>query len=205
MKKINIIAAVLLFIQFDSHADVNSNEFEDISGIYGKVDVGFSAPTRSSYKPNAVYSLGIGYHLNDLFRTDLTLQYRDIKDKRNNNLKKNIDSYAAFLNGYLNLSDSRDNVIPYLSGGIGYSVNKLKSSSKNNITLQGRGTNNFIWNLGAGLAIKIYKSVYLDLSYRYVNLGNTKGQVVIANGIPGPIKIKSFRTNEVTGGIIFNF
>jgi opacity protein-like surface antigen len=185
---------------------------EDIKGLYAKVDAGASIPkgSNASFKTNPVYSIGIGYHFNDMFRTDLNLQYRPITITKSLEARK-ATNYAAVLNGYLNLSDSQDDVIPYLTVGIGYGKNKLSSfnsSSTNGATIvqsrktgddvmpgfssstngattativqSGKTANNVMLNAGAGITIAIINNLRVDIGYRYYNLGKLKGQTTLS-------------------------
>ena len=193
MKRIVILTTTFLILTATlSLADTATTQ--DINGIYGRVDAGISMPTKKNaksslvFKDTALYSLGIGYHYNDLFRTDLNLQYRQLKLKDNNN--GSLSSLAVLLNAYLNLTDSKDQVIPYLMAGIGYGSNKLsgfttsatKDSDTWTINKKGIKTNNFLWNLGVGIRINLIEKANLDLSYRYLSLGNAKSQADCFSG-----------------------
>jgi hypothetical protein len=63
---------------------IAASSTEDVKGIYARVDSGASFPLKNnsvSFKPTPIYNLGVGYHFSDLFRSDLNLQYRRIKQK----------------------------------------------------------------------------------------------------------------------------
>ena len=191
---------------------------EDIKGLYAKVDAGASIPkgSNASFKTNPVYSIGIGYHFNDMFRTDLNLQYRPITITKSLEARK-ATNYAAVLNGYLNLSDSQDDVIPYLTVGIGYGKNKLSSfnsSSTNGATTativqSGKTANNVMLNAGAGITIAIINNLRVDIGYRYYNLGKLKGQTTLSatgeDTVTRPYKMKSLTANEITAGLTYKF
>ena len=177
--------------------------------------------SKASFKTNPVYSIGIGYHFNDLFRADLNLQYRPINIKKSTitplEQANKATSYSAMLNAYLNLSDSQDDVIPYLTAGVGYGKNKLSNytiSSTSGLTTatvvqSGKTTNNLMLNVGAGITIAIVNNLRVDIGYRYYSLGKLKGQSYLsatgANNSTGPYKITSLKANEVTVGLIFKF
>ena len=152
--------------------------------------------------------------IRDRFRTDLNLQYRQLKSKDNNN--RSLSSCAVLLNAYLNLTDSHDQVIPYLMAGIGYGSNKLNnfptSATKGGdiwtINKKGIKTNNFLWNLGVGIRINLIEKANLDLSYRYISLGNAKSQADCFSGAKYQKiseTMRSIRANEFTAGIILKF
>lgn len=191
---------------------------ENIKGLYAKVDAGASIPkgSNASFKTNPVYSIGIGYHFNDMFRTDLNLQYRPITITKSLEARK-ATNYAAVLNGYLNLSDSQDDVIPYLTVGIGYGKNKLSSfnsSSSNGATTativqSGKTANGVMLNAGAGITIAIINNLRVDIGYRYYSLGKLKGQMTLSatgeDTVTRPYKMKSLTANEITAGLTYKF
>jgi opacity protein-like surface antigen len=219
MKRIVILTtAFLILTATSSFAETATTQ--DINGIYARVDAGISMLTKKNaksslvFKDSALYSLGIGYHFNDLFRTDLNLQYRQLKLKDDS--KRSLSNLSVLLNAYLNLTDSNDQVIPYLMAGIGYGSNKLsnfttsatKDSDTWTINKKGIKTNNFLWNLGVGIRINLIEKANLDLSYRYLSLGNAKSQADCFSGVKHqkiPETIGSIRANEFTAGIIFKF
>ena len=199
---------------------------EDIKGFYGRVDSGVSLPLKSgkeSLKDNQLFgSLGVGYHFNDIFRSDINIQYRKFNGKeRAFNYKdiqipidKNkVQNIAIMLNGYVNLTDSKDNFIPYITAGIGYGSNKLYESRRNvsdgYIAIKGKTSSNIIWSIGAGGVIKLTERFGIDLYYRYIDLGKLKSTQVA--DVPSISKLsekdRSFRlrSNEVGVGIVFNF
>ena len=71
---IRFLASVILLI-------TSAAAEEDIRGLYARVDGGVSMPSKDrgiTFETNPLYSVGAGYHFNDIFRTDLNLQYRPI-------------------------------------------------------------------------------------------------------------------------------
>jgi opacity protein-like surface antigen len=188
-----------------------------IKGFYVKADAGASIPkgSKTSFKTTPVYNLGVGYHFNDVFRTDLNLQYRPLTLK-NSLFANKATNYSAVLNGYLNLSDSKDDVIPYLTAGIGYGKNKLSSSTKTattgsitgTIAQSGKTTSNIIFNAGAGITIAVIDNLKVDIGYRYYRLGKLAGTVYINTtnyNIAPQYRIKSLSANEITAGLTYKF
>lgn len=205
---IRFLASVILLI-------TTAAAEEDIRGFYVRADAGVSIPNKYTgviSKINPLCSVGAGYHFNDIFRTDLNLQYRSITID-NSLYAKEANNLSAVWNAYLNLSDSQDSVIPYLTAGIGYGKNKLSGFSKtvddSTITQSGKTTNNLIWNAGAGVTIAIINDLRLDIAYRYYNLGKLEGKSTIFNAIEGAtnglFELKSMCANEITVGLIYKF
>ncbi len=191
---------------------------EDIKGFYARIDAGASIPkgSKTSFKTTPIYNLGVGYHFNDVFRTDLNLQYRPLTIK-NSFVADKATNYSALLNAYLNLSDSKDDVIPYLTAGIGYGKNKLsnftRSSTTGSITgtivQSGKTTSNIIFNAGAGITIAVIDNLRVDIGYRYYRLGKLEGTVYTSttnvNKTASYYKVKSLSTNEITAGLTYKF
>jgi opacity protein-like surface antigen len=163
---IRFLASVILLI-------TSAAAEEDIRRLYARVDGGVSIPSKdrgTTFETNPLYSVGAGYHFNDIFRTDINLQYRPITIDKSL-VAKEANNLSAVLNVYLNLSDSQDNMIPYLTAGIGYGKNKLSSFSNtsNNtnstITQSGKTINNLIWNAGAGMTIAFINDSRFTIRY----------------------------------------
>jgi opacity protein-like surface antigen len=200
---------------------------DDIKGFYVKADAGASIPkagastpkrSKASFKTTPVYNLGVGYHFNDVFRTDLNLQYRPLTLK-NSLFADKATNYSVVLNGYLNLSDSKDDVIPYLTAGIGYGKNKLSSSTKTTTTgsitgtiaQSGKTTSNIIFNAGAGITVAVIDNLRVDIGYRYYRLGKLAGTLytsyagAVDVNSTNQYKIKSLSANEITAGLTYKF
>ncbi len=86
---------------------------------------------------------------------------------------KNIDMEAQFqrimANAYLDINASRY-VRPYIGGGIGTAFYHVK----NNDTDIKESGNNFAWNAGAGVGIRLTRNVTFDTGYRYVDMGTVE-------------------------------
>lgn len=188
--------------------------------IYFRADGGAGVIQKtnvSEFKNSPVYSGGIGFNFNEMFRADLNFQHRkikaDITKSKANSLLKNADSNVVFLNGYFNLTDFEE-MTPYLTAGIGYGSNKTKDSFKDNGNIRtfgsGKKTSQLVWNVGAGTTYNIYKNLNLDFAYRFVNLGNLEfkdtGQKIISTGASVPVNFtsnsKNAKSHELTLGVI---
>jgi len=111
------------------------------------------------------------------------------------------------INSYYDIVE-RANFIPYLMAGAGLAHNKA-----GNFVLSSAETalkdeqNSFAWQVGAGVKYKINNRTFLDLGYKYVNLGKVKTSDVLweptitktpQNVIKGKLK-----AHEVSLGMIF--
>ncbi len=155
---------------------------------------------------------GIGYRFNDAFRGDLNLQFRRFKTTRTSTVNSLVQQ-AVFLNGYAQLMDS-GYLMPYLTAGVGYVTNKLKSATTKEPTvipivnqLFGKRLNNAGWNVGVGALVLPWDLVKIDVGYKFLDFGLFKGyNVQIVNGITaaqGELK-KPLRSHEFLVGIMLN-
>lgn len=154
------------------------------------------------------FHVGIGYKPHKVMRTDITFQYakvRYISRGSQTTGKQTIQTYAAFLNGYLDANLNCD-LVPYMAAAIGIGYNKV-GNFKNPLlfTLKGKNSTNFIWNLGAGAQYHATKNIALDVGYKYMNLGRARTHdssylFPHYQGANQPI-----RTQQIIGSLIYKF
>ena len=86
---------------------------------------------------------------------------------------QSIKSKTLFLNNYYDFKNSTK-FTPYLTAGLGVAFNKVGSTyrekDEDDSSFNSK-SNNFAWNVGAGVAYEIMKNTSLDLSYRFVDAG----------------------------------
>lgn len=142
---------------------------------------------------------GIGYKVNEWFRADATVDYRnrvsfsgtrflsptglDTVEERGE-----IDSLSFMLNGYVDLG-TWSGLTPYLGGGVGLASNRLNDVRRRVFidgaleglsVVEAHTTNNFAWALMGGVSAQLGSGFALDLGYRYIHLGDvrTRGDAV---------------------------
>ena len=93
---------------------------------------------------------------------------------------------------------------PYIGAGLGYA--RLKNTISGDISGQikysnsiSKSSNNFAWNVGAGVSYAVNRDVDIDLSYRYADYGDVKHSYEGES-----LKVKQ-RGNEFNLGVRFNF
>ena len=93
---------------------------------------------------------------------------------------------TLFINGYINFP-TKTLFNLYLLAGAGISRNncgQAQLSSEDiqaaNGSIKGSTRNKFVWNVGCGVVAKITTKIYIDLSYRYVDLGAFKDSEIVA-------------------------
>ena len=210
------------------------------SDMYVRGDAGISIPTDlgGTYKSgglksldnSAYFGLGAGYRLNENFRTDLNIGYMNefklSKSFKGSNggdtFKQKINSMSVILNAYYDICDY-NNFIPYVTAGIGGARNKTKKATEvftnadgsavtQTLTQAGKSKTNFAWNVGLGVMYKFQDNFYVDLGYKYNDLGDleTKKMAVsqTAAGVQGnttsAFKSK-LKVHNITLGVIYAF
>ncbi len=157
-------------------------------------------------KNSPVISLGAGYKLSEDFRTDVTVQFRNIDYKGSLsgiNTDQKTKNYTAFLNGYYDLNNSSI-FTPYVTAGLGIARNDAGGAkTSDGDVYKGKTNNNFAWNAGFGSKMKMSDQFDLDLGYRYTSLGKVSFNDAAAMDTAGtPVKLKF---HELTLGVSYNF
>jgi len=158
---------------------------------------------------------GVGYQVNEWFRTDLTVDYRartsfdgtrpdPTYDVGYIHDRAELDSVAFMLNGYVDLG-RWSGITPYLGAGIGLASNRLNDTTRLTYlggALVGRSvvephtTHNLAWALMAGAAVDVGSGFKVDLGYRYIHLGDVQTRWDAAAGI----RTDALRAHEVRIG-----
>lgn len=182
----------------------------------------------TSYKGQR-YQIGAGLKLTDYLRTDITVSYGsrlsaadDYRDadgtpnKPGNKLNEGAfetSNWTTMMNVYVDpLSIAGVDVgafSPYLQGGIGWARNKTeKLFFPNSSFIPGDTHNDLAWQIGAGVGYAISDNWKLDLSYRYLDMGEARGGNTFINGATTlDIEATRFdlRAHEVMLGLQYQF
>ena len=182
-----------------------------LNKFYIRADYGMGRPQNIKKTKNTMYGGGVGYKFNKAFRADINYQFRNFKVKNAYQKGTSATQNAVLANVYLNLMDESSHIIPFITAGAGYSINKYKKFSyvvSGNKTSTTGKNDGLTWNVGAGVMIRLTKYLNIDASYKYINLGNFKQETRFTGGTFGTGKFSrnyQVRAQEVTGGLIFNF
>jgi opacity protein-like surface antigen len=139
---------------------------------------------------SSVFGAAIGYRVHPKIRAELALGYRpgfELDDADAHapptSFKADIRSLNVMLNGYYDF-DAAGPWKPFVSAGVGYARNKLKTIAATNpgagtanlanFSMAGDTEGSFAWSLGVGASYAYTNRVSLELAYRYVDLGNIK-------------------------------
>lgn len=177
---------------------------------------------QGSFTSGMSFGLGAGYQVNDWLRLDVTGEYRGGSDFRaldqfNNGGTINTNEYTftkrewLFLaNAYLDLGTWWC-ITPFIGAGIGVSNLTIANYRDNNQIASGGGwaqdntETNFAWALHAGASYAVTKSFAVELSYRYLNLGDGKsGDTINFNGtntVDNPTTVKDITSHDVRLGV----
>lgn len=153
------------------------------------------------------FSLAYGNKLSDgpfPLRMEIELSFRSVLDYTTYDLfvgsptidfaSSDLTSHTLFANLYLDLLPEA-NIVPYVSGGIGISRNSWESNVA--FIVGSETTTGLAWNIGGGIGMKLNRRLMLDLSYRYIDLGEAE--------LPDLLKIDDLTTNEIMLGLRLNF
>ena len=245
MKRNLLILMTMLFISHNVIAEersgfylkgaIGANKLNNTKETANNPDVdrsayldGTSLKSKSKFSPN--YSIGIGYYINDIFRTDLSLDYSKIKFNKatgrikfltedgdnillRNTLNRKASIYSFMINNYADFT-ILDKVKLFLGGGIGVAQIKEKggidtdievnnnSHFKENSYVSTKRKNNFAYSLTLGTAIQLTESTNLELAYSWKDYGKTKPKID-SDGEPTHDK-NHYRGHHVGVGIRFD-
>lgn len=168
---------------------------------------------------------GIGYQWNSWVRTDATVEYRGrtgfhavdrffnsaapIPAFNTTEFSASKTEIVALANLYLDLGTWWC-VTPFIGGGVGAASIKIDQFRELNLTT-GAGNwadtatkTNFAWALHAGVAYKVTPTFALELSYRYLNVGDAQNGNVLnidPTIIPvtplGPLTFHNIQSNDI--------
>ncbi len=157
--------------------------------------------------------LAVGYDFGAL-RTEAEIIYFSAIEQEKKTVDYEENREISALAGFINLYYDIHNVTaftPYIGGGAGlakmdgtYTFSGLGFDKEN---LSGGDDNNFVWHIGGGVTYAFKENMHLDLSYRYINLGDDFGgtNVNIPNLSKAVYTDGSFATHQVGLGLRFNF
>jgi opacity protein-like surface antigen len=180
------------------------------------------------FNSSPLFGGGVGYQLNNWLRFDGTAEYRATANFHGQQVESQggvtlPDDYTAgksellFLaNAYVDLG-TWYRVTPFVGAGIGASRNTISNFMDTGATQSGatilsttyfdtHSTWNLAWALYAGLSYQVTPNFSVDLTYRYVNLGDAQTGVPHAfdgTPLPGnsPFVFKNITSNDLMLGM----
>ncbi len=174
------------------------------------------------------FGVGVGYQFNSWLRSDITGEYRSkanfngldfVSTNGQTNQYRGDKSEWLFLwNVYADLG-TWYGITPFVGAGVGFDRLTIGNFTDTNIGLNGNNPAlgfstdnskwNFAWALHAGAAYHVTPNFTIELSYRYVNLGNGATKDLLApdgsNPTFNPINFKNVYSNDIRLGVRWMF
>jgi OOP family OmpA-OmpF porin len=179
----------------------------DIGGAFGTNTTfknlpslpGGSGSTQPSGVDNSImYGGGIGVRINPMFRSDITIDgIRRLNIEGTNAVaggvtsSAHVSSVVGLVNGYFDLNGLWPTVFgrfqPYIDAGLGVARNDLSRTSfaRNGATIANVSSHafmDFAWGAGAGVAYAVAPNLLIDLSYKYLDLGEMHSGTTLSIG-----------------------
>jgi len=141
------------------------------------------------------YGAGVGYQWTSWLRTDVTGEYRGkaafhALDRYfnagyfTNDYTASKSEWVALVNAYIDLG-TWWSITPYVGAGVGVAFNTIEHFRDTNVIAGGGGwadtgrQTSLAWALHAGAAYRVTSNLALDLSYRYLNVGNARSGTLV--------------------------
>lgn len=177
------------------------------------------------------FQIGAGLYLNDYLRTDITVSYRGNMTELGTyfdsdgipNKPENVfddggfetSNLSTMLNIYFEpmgvLGTSTGRFSPYVQAGIGWAHNETDDLyfPLYDLTVFGDTHDDLAWQIGAGTTYDLSDRWKLDLSYRYIDMGEARsGLRYDTAGAPAYIEQEArfdLRAHEVMLGLQYSF
>ncbi len=200
---------------------------EFASGWYVRGDIAYAQETFPKIAPDFAFGgtpstvntysvgAGMGYKVNDWFRTDLIFDFRDrvrsagigapgpcifTTGSSSCYFDTTIERLDLLANGYFDLG-TWQGFTPYIGAGAGVDWARIWQSNvaitSSNIVTASNTHYQFAWAAMAGVAFAMAEHVQLDVGYRFVDLGPISG----LPGVTGIPVTKTIYVNEIRGGL----
>jgi len=179
------------------------------------------------------FGIGLGYRINNWFRTDVTGEYRSKVDFSGldiitipgdpfpvvpNNYDAKKSEWLVMLNGYWDMG-SWHGISPFIGAGVGAANIEISGFTDVGIGSISGGPAisyggdhdewNFAWALHAGVGFEVTEAFTLELAYRYLDLGDAASGDLIAsdgtNTIDNPMEFEDITSHDVKLGVRYTF
>jgi opacity protein-like surface antigen len=180
------------------------SSYEDIDPTGSGQSIG-SALIEGDNGSSIIFDAGVGYRISPAFRVDGTFGYApSLGFSGNSNDPTNPFSFSAdvrpligMVNGYVDIAGLMPGKFgifqPFLLGGVGVSINRFSGGSVAGPgftqTVSDNTNTAFAWGVGAGVGIPINDNVTIDLTYKYLDLGEVKSGNLVTDPVLGPVSI----------------
>jgi opacity protein-like surface antigen len=141
------------------------------------------------------YGAGVGYQWNSWLRTDVTGEYRGKASFHaldryfnagyfTNDYTASKSEWVALVNAYIDLG-TWWSITPFVGAGVGVAFNTIEHFRDNNVIAGGGGwadtgrQTSLAWALHAGASYRASSNLAVELSYRYLNVGNAHSGTLV--------------------------
>ena len=148
-------------------------------------------------KSSPLFGIGVGWQARSWLRFDLTGEYRGDAsyfgsdshpaigggDAGTNEYTADMKTWLGLANAYIDMGNWWG-FTPFIGAGIGFSSISIEGLKDVNVPTAGvafgqdKTTSNFAWAAYAGFSYEVTAQTALELTYRYVDLGNAQSGVV---------------------------
>jgi opacity protein-like surface antigen len=164
-------------------------------------------PEAEHFGAATIVGAGLGYQFNEWFRFDATLERRGsshfgytLVDRVTqpafpfaNRYTGQLDSWVGLINAYVDVGNFWG-ITPFVGAGIGFANHRVTGFQDQGVGASAGGygiaqpasTTNFAWALHAGLGYAVNENLKLEISYRYMNLGDVNQGRITCFGSPCP-------------------
>lgn len=167
-------------------------------GLYLRGGLGYSTSLEDEIDYSPLWHLGVGYRFTPNLRLDVTADWRDRyiveggrgQFFRDQTVDSQVDNQAFMANVYYDFASMQmmglpGGIRPYVGGGLGFSTISVDDSTVlvdiNNDDIGddirdffGDESDQFAWQLMAGVAYDITDNAFFDVGYRYADLGEVE-------------------------------
>lgn len=123
------------------------------------------------------YRIPLRTELEFMNRTEVTYDASpSLQGRSSGALASTVQNVTTMARGYWHFPVGSDMWWPFVSGGLGWSHNTVKSQftpSGGNMGKTSQGSDDLAWSVGAGATFKLGPDVMNDVELRYVDLGRT--------------------------------
>jgi opacity protein-like surface antigen len=176
------------------------NDFDSVTSSIGV------NPSGDTLKDRFTVGGGAGYK-NGWFRMDATIDFMPGAGyaSASPDYRMKVETTTMLANLYLDLG-TWSGLTPYVGGGIGASWNRTGEYFSNalllpNLTGLKQAKWEFAWAAMAGVSYNLSQNVLLDISYRFLNMGDAITPIASNNN---QLTIKELSAQEIRVGIRYN-
>lgn len=160
---------------------------------------GFSV-VQDSMDEATIIGAGVGYQFNEWLRFDVTGEYRTAQTFQFllnqggsfgnfNNYEGRLGTMVGLVNAYIDLGNFYG-ITPFVGVGVGFAHHRVSGFQDVGFISSGGGfgyaretsSTEFAWAIHAGLSYAVTDSLKLELSYRYLDMGNVHAGVIDCQG-----------------------